>query len=197
MEDLRQTIAKNLVELRKRRGLTQLEIAEIFNYTDRAVSKWENGDTIPDIEVLYSLCEFYGVTLDYLIHEDNNRFIKKGDNSIKMANRISITALVVLVIWSLATTIFVWSIISSKSRTIWESFVWAIPLRAMTVTIFNHHYFHSRKIVFICWTIFIWSMLASIFVTALSYNLWPIFIIGLPAQASLIIWLLGMKSEQK
>ena len=64
MKDLRKIIGDNLTELRKRRGLTQLELAEKFNYTDRAVSKWENGDTLPDVEVLYQLCEYYGVTMD-------------------------------------------------------------------------------------------------------------------------------------
>ena len=58
MDDLRNVIGKNLSELRKRKGLTQLELAEKFNYTDRAVSKWENGDTLPDVEVLFNLCEF-------------------------------------------------------------------------------------------------------------------------------------------
>ena len=79
MKDLRKIIGDNLSELRKRRGLTQFELAEKFNYTDRAVSKWENGDTLPDVEVLYQLCEFYGVTIDYLTHEENSQF-KKKDN---------------------------------------------------------------------------------------------------------------------
>ena len=77
MDDLRKLIGKNLTELRKRKGLTQLKLAEMFNYTDRAVSKWESGETLPDVEVLYNLCEFYGVTLDYLTHEDNEIYIKK------------------------------------------------------------------------------------------------------------------------
>lgn len=197
MEELRQTIAKNLTELRKKKGLTQLELAEIFNYSDRAVSKWENGDTIPDIEVLYSLCEFYGVTLDYLVHEDNNRFIKKKPDSLKMWNRISITALVITIIWLLGTMIFVWSIISSKSRTIWESFVWCIPTSAIVLVIFDRYYFHSRMMYFMCWSLFIWSTLASIYFSAMSLNLWPLFIIGIPAQACLVIWLLGMKHQKE
>ena len=89
MEDLRKIIGNNLSELRKKRGLTQLELAEKFNYTDRAVSKWENGDTLPDVEILYNLCEFYGVTLDYLTHEDNNFYVKRN-NELQLWNKIAI-----------------------------------------------------------------------------------------------------------
>ena len=94
MEELRKIIGKNLAELRKRHGLTQLELAEKFNYTDRAVSKWENGDTLPDIEVLYNLCAFYGITIDYLTHEDNARFVKNEEQPLSTNNKIAITSLV-------------------------------------------------------------------------------------------------------
>ena len=67
MDDLKIIIGKNLSSLRKARKLTQLELAEKLNYSDKAVSKWEQGATTPDIETLKQLCDFYGVTLDYLV----------------------------------------------------------------------------------------------------------------------------------
>ena len=67
MDDLKIIIGKNLSSLRKARKLTQLELAEKLNYSDKAVSKWEKGATTPDIETLKQLCDFYGVTLDYLV----------------------------------------------------------------------------------------------------------------------------------
>ena len=66
---LRNTIAKNLANLRKNKKLTQAELAQKFGYSDKAVSKWETGETLPDIEILYSLCTFYDVSLDFLTHE--------------------------------------------------------------------------------------------------------------------------------
>ena len=81
MEELRKVIGENLAELRKEKKLTQIELAEHFNYSDKTISKWEKGDILPDIETLYRLCEFYGVTLDYLTHEgdktEKNEFIKE------------------------------------------------------------------------------------------------------------------------
>lgn len=69
MNDLRTVVAKNLVECRKAAGFTQLQLAEKLNYSDKAVSKWERGESLPDIAVLCALAELYGVTLDYLVRD--------------------------------------------------------------------------------------------------------------------------------
>ena len=187
MDDLRNIIGKNLSDLRKRKGLTQLELAEKFNYTDRAVSKWENGDTLPDVEVLFDLCEFYGVTIDYLTHEDNYRYIK-NDSKAATINRILIICLVSLIIWTLATVIMVISIIRD-SNPLWQAYIWAIPVNAVLQNFFNRAYFRKRLIYFIDWTIFIWTVLAALFLTIMDMNLWPIFILGIPAQAAIALWL--------
>ena len=187
MDDLRNIIGKNLSELRKRRGLTQLELAEKFNYTDRAVSKWENGDTLPDVEVLFNLCEFYGVTIDYLTHEDNYRYIK-NDSKAATINRILIICLISLLVWTLATVIFVLSIIR-KEPVLWQAYVWAIPVNAVVINLLNRAYFRKRIIYFICWSVFIWTVLAAVFLSIMDMELWPLFILGVPAQAALAIWL--------
>ena len=186
MEELRKIVGNNLADLRKRKGLTQLELAEKFNYTDRAVSKWENGDTLPDLEVLYQLCEFYGVTLDYLTHEDNVAFIKDDREELSLASKISIVALSVSFLWFLATAVFV------------IAFVWAVPASCLFIVFFNRRYFHKRIVFFILMSLFIWSLIASIYLSFLSMNIWPIFIIGAPAQASLFFWLnIKIKSKEK
>ena len=195
MKDLRKIIGDNLSELRKRRGLTQFELAEKFNYTDRAISKWENGDTLPDVEVLYNLCEFYGVTIDYLTHEENAHFKAKG-NPLNRSNRIVISALVCSMAWMLATVIFVYFLLRSKA-VIWQAFVWAVPVSSLLVIYFNHIYFHRKVTAFIAWTVFIWSLLTSVFLSFGDYkDLWPIFLLGIPAQVSMIFWL-NIKPSQK
>ena len=67
MKDIKPTIAKNLSFFRKQSGLTQAELAEKLNYSDKAVSRWEHGDTLPDINVLYQLCDFYGIDMTYIV----------------------------------------------------------------------------------------------------------------------------------
>ena len=197
MEELRKRIGNNLAELRKNKGLTQLELADKFAYTDRAVSKWENGDTLPDIEVLYNLCEFYGVTIDYLTHEDNKRFVKDKNQLLSKGQQISITALVISIVYFIATVVFVWSIIKENQYVLWESFLWAVPISCLVLEQFNRHYFRNRILAFITYSIFIWSTLISIYFTWLDYNIWALFILGVPAQASLIIWLNIRKTFSK
>ncbi|MDD6251820.1 MAG: helix-turn-helix transcriptional regulator, partial [Oscillospiraceae bacterium] len=67
MENIKAIVAKNITQLRLAKGMTQLELAEILNYSDKAVSKWERGDSIPDITVLTKIADMFGVTLDYLV----------------------------------------------------------------------------------------------------------------------------------
>ena len=63
MEDLKRTISKNLIKYRKSAKLTQLELAEKLKYSDKNVSKWERGDSGPDVVVLKQIADIYGVTL--------------------------------------------------------------------------------------------------------------------------------------
>ena len=67
MDELKETIAKNLVQLRTEARLTQLQLAEMLNYSDKAVSKWERGDAIPDLRVLIKLANIYNITVDDII----------------------------------------------------------------------------------------------------------------------------------
>lgn len=73
MEDIKRTVAQNLVALRTERNMTQLELAQLLNYTDKAVSKWERAESLPDVSVLKSIAAVFGVTVDYLLtgeHEE-------------------------------------------------------------------------------------------------------------------------------
>ena len=68
MESLRKIIGSNLAELRKERKITQLELAEMFGYTDKAISKWERGLSFPDITMLNVLAEFFEVDVSELLN---------------------------------------------------------------------------------------------------------------------------------
>ena len=96
MENLNLIISTNLTFLRKKAGLTQLEFGEKFNYTDKTVSRWENGTIIPAVETLKDIADFYGVSVDYLLTEHNsihdfNITIRDTINPKKKALLISLT----------------------------------------------------------------------------------------------------------
>jgi transcriptional regulator with XRE-family HTH domain len=187
MENVKQIIAKNLVELRKQNRLTQLELAERLNYSDKAVSRWERGDTLPDIDVLCRICEMYGVTFDYLTHEGTKKekdvYTKKRENS----NKIVITLLAEMVVWFLATLLFVYEK-TLNGVNFWQAFVWAVPLSAIVGIVFNAIW-GKKKWTLLLVSVLVWSLLAAIFVQALGKgNIWPIFLLGVPAQIAILLW---------
>ncbi len=196
MENLKKIIGSNLAELRKKQGLTQLELADKFGYTDRAVSKWENGDTLPDIEILYELCEFYNVTIDYLTHEENKwKYIKISKDPDELKNKIIMTCLICSVIWMIATVIFVYTLINLNiTQSYWMAFVWAVPVTALVLLLLNAKYLRFKPMYFWILSILTWSLLASTYLQFITLNssstsLWPIFIIGVPLQITIIFWI--------
>lgn len=66
-EKWRDALKENLGKLRRQASLTQTELGEKLNYSDKSVSKWERGEGIPDLSVLIKLKELYGVSLDELL----------------------------------------------------------------------------------------------------------------------------------
>lgn len=105
MEDLKDVIAKNLVELRTNAKLTQLQLAEMLNYSDKAVSKWERGEAIPDIRVLIKIAELYGVTVDDILKEESFATPVQPKKHVN-GKHIFITVLAAVLVWFIATGIF-------------------------------------------------------------------------------------------
>ena len=64
------TLGEKLQTLRRSRGLSQEQLAEILEVSRQAVSKWENGDSAPDLDRLRAICTYFGVTTDYLIWDE-------------------------------------------------------------------------------------------------------------------------------
>lgn len=207
MKEIREIVSENLTELRKEKKLTQLELAEKINYSDKAVSKWENGEALPDIETLQKLCDFYGVTLDYLTHEgtrkDKKEFVV---DKHKLVNRIAITILVSLSAIMFATVMFVYSLIAvdktSQDYAFWPAFIWAVPVCCIFTLVCDRLFFRNRHVLFVFSSILVWSFLASIYVNLCYYSiqswgqLWPLFLIGVPLQIALAIWMEMFKKQK-
>lgn len=61
------TIGENIKRLRRSKGMTQEELAGVLNISNAAVSKWERGDSLPDISMLFPLADYFGVSVDTLM----------------------------------------------------------------------------------------------------------------------------------
>ena len=66
-EDIKLIIANNIAKFRKEAKLTQAELAEKLNYSDKAISKWERGESLPDVIILNQIAQVFGITLDSLV----------------------------------------------------------------------------------------------------------------------------------
>ncbi|MBQ4558318.1 MAG: helix-turn-helix transcriptional regulator [Clostridia bacterium] len=188
MEDLKKIIGKNILKLRKNKQMTQTEFANKLNYSDKAISKWENGDSLPDIEVLNEVAKLFGVTLDYLVSENTeqepSKFRRVKDN---LSNKLIITLLGVLVIWTLATVAYVYCMEMTNISRPWLIFIYAFPVSCIVLIVFNGIW-GKRIYTFYIISALVWGLLVGIYLTLLDYNPWLLFIIGVPAQIAIILW---------
>lgn len=83
-------IGRFIAKCRKEKGLTQTQLAEKLNITDRAVSKWENGKSMPDSSIMLELCEILGITVNELLSGekiDEDNYEKKADENLVALKR--------------------------------------------------------------------------------------------------------------
>ena len=81
MQNLKPIIAKNISNLRQQNNLTQGDLADKLNYSDKAISKWERAESIPDVAVLKKIADLFDVTLDYLVSENDKEPSDESDFS--------------------------------------------------------------------------------------------------------------------
>ncbi|MCD8286689.1 MAG: helix-turn-helix domain-containing protein [Clostridia bacterium] len=123
MDELKETISKNLVQLRDKAHLTQRQLAEMLNYSDKAVSKWERGEAIPDVRVLIQICKIYGITLDELVTKKNVAESAQPEKHINV-KRLLITCISAVFVWFIAAVIFLALVFTaSTSDMAWMVFV--------------------------------------------------------------------------
>lgn len=186
MEDYKKIIGNNISELRKINKLTQSELAEKLNYSDKAISRWERGDTMPSIEVLCQICDLFNVDLRYLVSKEDIKEKQKFSSKKLISNKVTIALLAISLVWLVATCIYVYSGLSTQSD-LWIIFLWAVPASAILGDVFNIIW-GERKYSIITRSVFIWSLLTSFYVQFLHLNIWLIFLLGIPIEVCVILW---------
>lgn len=205
MADLKSIVAQNIMDLRRRNNMTQLDLAERLNYTDKAVSKWERGESLPDIAVLKTIADMFDVTIDYLVsaeHEDpeaNHIWLeseeevseKEKNKRKRLLTHAYITGVSVLLVWLLATFAFVMCGLVNPEQTMhWLAFLYAVPVSCVVWLIFNSIWFNSRRNFWII-SFLMWSVFAAIHVTCSVFGVaqvWLLYILGIPGQAIILLW---------
>ena len=185
MEDIKQIIADNIAELRKELHLTQAELADKMGYTDKAISKWERAESIPDIGTLKEFADLCGVSLDYLVqkeHVEQRSALSKQARS----NRMVISLLAAAAVWLIATVLFVYLKIFGVAND-WLVFAGAVPVTMIVLLVFNSIW-GNIKHNYVIISVLVWSSLAFAYFMLMKYNLFLIFLIGVPIQVMIILW---------
>ena len=196
MDDIRAVIADNITQLRRSNGLTQAELAEKLNYTDKAVSKWERHESLPDITVLKAIADCFGVTVDYLITSDHKQTPAADVSPVEEAvnnsskNRGFITGMSVMLVWLIACIAFVLiNAVDKNSNIHWLALVYAVPVSMIVWLILNSIWFNVHRN-FLIISLLMWSLLISLFLTLLFAGTAAplLFLMGLPGQAIIMLW---------
>ena len=191
-----QIIAENLVYYRKAAGLTQLEIADKFNYSDKSISKWERAEGLPDVLVLKSLADFYGIRVD--------DFFKTEKRRLPMSKKskhwfiVGLTETLVWLVFGLAFVIL--TIVLPKVYPWWLMFIYAAATSFILAVVWSGIY-HQKFYQLLATSGIIWFSILSVYLSLLLNttipNLWLLFLIGIPLEGLAVLWYFLKKNSKK
>ena len=191
MEDIKSIVAKNITELRLLNNMTQMELAEKLNYSDKTISKWERAESTPDISVLVEIANLFGVTLDFLVKSENiEDAVARHKTEETKYNRRVIAYISESIGWLSAIFAFIiTTLILRKTTFQWLYFVYALPVVLIVKLVFNSIWFNSRMN-FVIVSLMMWSMLACLCLSLMTFGLgmWMILVPGIPGQVIIILW---------
>lgn len=195
------TIGKNITRLRKMANLTQLELAEKLNYSDKSVSKWEQGNGIPDVRILVQLSEIFGVTLDDLVREHvKNDVLPKNT---RFRNRIITLLCSAGLCWLVAVVCYVLlGLFGRDLQYKWLAFLFAVPATAIVVLVFSCIW-QWKWVRIVSISVLIWTSIGCVYLVAYALlqqyapgwtgNLWLLFLIGIPLQILALFYFVWRK----
>ncbi len=186
-DKLRENFARNLTHYRKSLGLTQTELAEKLNYSDKSISKWERGDGLPDLTVTAGLAEIFGLTVNDLLA------VKPRRKLMTTRNKIIITLLSMGIAWLVATVLFfLCEIIFPEIKIWWLFYIYAIPISAIVGIVFSCIWWKKIHI-FASISTLIWSIALCVLLTVPIPKISLIFIVAAVVQVLTILWFLIKK----
>ena len=188
MANVKETVRTNLVKLRKERKWTQMELAERIGYSDKAISRWETGEVNPDIETLDKLAQLYEVDISVFFKEyDAKEYKSSVSRQTQLGRKIAVWILMVAALWYLGIMIFIYSSTfkMDESRN-WLIFIWLLPITFLLCTCFNVKWGNEvLGIVFA--SLLCWSLLTAVYLQFLAYNVYLLFISGVPIQVAIFL----------
>ena len=199
MPTINENIARNITLLRKQNKWTQSDLARQLNYSDKSISKWERGDSVPDIEMLCKVAEIFHVNVEYLTKEHNEKEIKKNQNGGNIFVRnLLILIMLCVAVYTIATLVFVYPTMKdpSNAKKFWISYIYALPICSIICN------YYARKtsnwlMRMITVSVFTWSLITAAYCNSLILGyamFWMLFLIGIPLQAAICLYFFWKKT---
>lgn len=199
-EKLKKQIGSNIASYRKRMQLTQAGLAEKLNYSDKAVSKWERGESAPDVLTLTQLADLFDVTVNDLLVDPNELPEKTGAVERVLGSAVELTlkrkadkriilSLAGLLVCFVALLMFV--VLSSLDIPhSWLAFIYGIPVCGIVLLSLRSAWkdFRWNQVLI---SIIMWGAIVSLYLSLIVFmdrNIWKLFLLGLPGQAAVILW---------
>ncbi len=186
-ENLKRHFAKNLSSYRRQSGMTQLELAEKLNYSDKSISKWERGDGIPDLLVAATIAEMLGVTLNDLISKREPKRI------LHRRNKLIITGLSIGLVWLVAAILFFIFELALENFASLMVLAYAVPISAIVMIIFSCIWW-KKLYRFLSVSALIWSLAGCVLLTFPLPKMNLIFMIAAVLQILTALWF-GLKKR--
>ena len=208
-DELKSRVGANIARLRRERGMTQAELAERINYSDKAVSKWERAESLPDVLTLLSLAEQLDTDLNTLVgmsvnpktepvSEPESPIPEKPAKKHRTADRGVIQQLSSILVWVVA--LFLYMVLDAFGvKNLWLLFVLAVPANAIVLLSLRSAWklFGLNRILI---SVIMWGFLVIIYLLLLvvgKVNVWRILPMGLLGQAAIILWFKMFRSEKE
>lgn len=187
MDALKQTVAKNITALRTASKLTQLELGNKISYSDKAVSKWERGEAIPDAYVLLKMSTLFGVSVDYILtpHEENEDIPMPTPKKAPI-NRGILTLIALVGVYTVATLAYVILHLSGIELPI--IYQYSFNVSAILLIVFNSLW-GKPKYNLITVSLLVNSLIFTVYLLflSLSYNWWELLLLCIPAETIVVL----------
>lgn len=219
-EELKLRVGSNIARLRKRSGMTQAELAERINYSDKAVSKWERAESMPDVLTLMQLAEQFGTDMNELLGDPDGAKSRPAAPepepeapaqpeppaaekvTEKLAryksDRSVIQKLSSLLVWIVA--MFIYLVTDAfEVKHGWMVFVFAVIANAIVLLSLRSAWklYGMNRILI---SVIMWGSLLFIYLTVYlvwNVSMWKIFLMGIPGQIAIILWCNMFRNNRK
>ncbi|MBQ8425880.1 MAG: helix-turn-helix transcriptional regulator [Clostridia bacterium] len=197
MKDLNSVVARNLIKFRNLEGLSQKELAEKIHYSDKTISKWEKGDSLPDLAVLVKLSEIYKININEFLNEKtkeqeiiiSKKFINKQHILVSLLS-------VGLVGFLSAIVFFILFMIDKTEKFAYLSFVYSFPVCSLIMFVFSIIWWNNYVKTIFC-SLTMWGVIFAICFTFNISKIWILCVVGAVFQIVIIMWFILKDTVKK